>query len=197
MDKGKNAVVFLTHGPNRMARSLFNSACWCARNLAFKESGMNVAELQDLLHRNATSNKLLLGVGNLGARNVLEVTSKVLANSLDVLAVIEALKVLGDKSFALLRSLRDRCILCPCGFLVSWGFCCCRLLITKNGKAVRAEDCFELFKVYAFVVATFRDGHKASHGLQTAWLGDLGKAVFCHEAFNDGILSANLINGFA
>ena len=197
MDKGKNTVVFLAHGPNRMARSLFNSTCWCAGNLAFKESSMNVTELQDLLHRNATSNKLLLGVGNLCARNVLEVTGKVLANSLDVLTVVETLKVLGDKSFALLRSLRDRCVLCLCGFLASWGFCCCRLLIAKNGKAVRAEDCFELLKVNAFVVAAFRDGHKASHGLQTAWLGNLGKAVFCHEAFNNGILSANLINGFA
>ena len=199
VDKGKNAVVLLAHGPNRMARSLFNSTCWCARNLAFKESGVNVTELQDLLHRNATSNKLLLGVGNLCARNILEVTGKVLANSLDVLAVIEALKVLGDKSFALLRSLRDRCVLCLClrGVLASCSFYCCRLLITKNGKAVGAEDCFELLKVNAFVVAAFWDGHKASHGLQTAWLGNLGKAIFCHEAFNNGILSANLINGFA
>ena len=160
---------------------------------------MNVAELQDLLHWNTASNELLLGVGNLCARNVFEVASKVLANSLDVLAVIEALKILGDKSFALLRSLRDRCVLCLClrGVLASCSFYCCRLLITKNGKAVRAEDCFELLKVYAFVVATFRDGHKTTHGLKTAWLGNLGKAVFCHEAFNNGILSANLINGFA
>ena len=197
MNKGKNAVVFLAHGPNRMTRGLFNSTCWCARNLAFKESSVNVAKLQDLLHRNTASNELLLSGRNLRARDVLEVTGKVLANSLDVLTVIEALKVLGDKSFALLRGLRNRCILCLCGFLVSWGFCCCRLLITKNGKAVSAEDFFELLKVYAFVVAAFRDGHKTSHGLQTAWLGNLGKAVFCHEAFNDGILSANLINGFA
>ena len=199
MDKGKNAVVLLAHGPNRVTRSFFNSTCWCASDLAFKESGVNVAELQDLLHRNATSNKLLLSGRDLRSRDIFEVTSKILANSLDVLTVIEALKVLGDKSFALLRGLCNRCVLCCwlCGFLVSWGICCRRLLIAKNGKAVSAEDCFELLKVYAFVVAAFRDGHKTTHGLKTAWLGDLGKAVFCHEAFNNGILSANLINGFA
>ena len=65
VDKGKNAVVLLAHGPNRMARGLFNSACWCAGNLAFKEGSMNVTELQDLLHRNAASNELLFSVGNL------------------------------------------------------------------------------------------------------------------------------------
>ena len=167
MDKGKNAVVLLAHGPNRMARGFFNSTCWCAGNLAFKESGMNVAELQDLLHWNTASNKFLLGVGNLCARNVFEVTGKVLANSLDVLTVVEALKVLGDKSFALLWSLSNRCVLrlCLCGLLASWSFYCCRLLVAKNGKAVGAEDCFELLKVYAFVVAAFRDGHKTTHGL--------------------------------
>ena len=105
VDKGKNAVVLLAHGPNRVTRSLFNSTCWCASDLAFKESGVNVAELQDLLHRNAASNKLLLSGRNLRSRDILEVTSKVLANSLDVLTVVEALKVLGDKSFALLRGL--------------------------------------------------------------------------------------------
>ena len=65
MDKGKNAVVLLAHGPNRMARSLFNSACWCAGNLAFKEGSMNVAELQDLLHWNTASNELLFSVRDL------------------------------------------------------------------------------------------------------------------------------------
>ncbi len=95
MDKAKNAeIVLLAHsyqdGQNSLQQHLL------VRKLAFK-GGVNITELRDLLRGNATSNKSSCSALEISVPRPLEVTGKVLANSLDVLAVIGALKGAGDK----------------------------------------------------------------------------------------------------